>query len=76
MKATDNTQTNEFTKPTKTHREIKITDEMSNIPGIPKYVFWNSDENGKPIDQELFNWGYKIIMESKENYILDIRQVI
>jgi len=57
-------------------RAIKITDEMSNVSGIRKYVLWNSDENGKPIDKELLDWGYKIIMESKENYILNIRQVV
>jgi len=47
-------------------RTIKITDEMHESPhlkGYRKFIFWNDDENGKPIDKELFRWGYEKMQE-------------
>ncbi|MCL2416865.1 MAG: hypothetical protein FWD02_02895 [Bacteroidales bacterium] len=40
----------------------KITKDMKEpIPGYREYVFFNDDENGKPIDQEWFRHCYELM---------------
>jgi len=56
-------------------REIKITDEMHESPhlkGFRKFIFWNDDENGKPIDKEWFRYCYEQIEKAhaKERAVL------
>ena len=47
-------------------KTYKITKNMKeSVSGYREYVFWNDDENGNPIDKELFRQTYELLEKAR-----------